>query len=749
MRKALTDILYSFPVQLFLLHLRSNLMLLGIWLLLTLFLTGSMGKKYGIEILFLAPEYLNEVGFWSFFILGLSFGALHLSWNLTCYLLNAHHFPFLASLEKPFTKFSLNNSLLPLSFAVLLLSLHVRFEKYFMYSSFGHIAINCLGFIVGCVVFLAVFSIYFRYTNKDINSYYKLHKHLPPNLSKDLNPGNRKIKIEDIKAERTKWRVDTYLSFSLRPKLVRSVAHYDIRLLMRVFKQNHINALIIQLVSFVVLVGLGLLIEYPIFRIPAAASVFLIGSLLCALIGAITYWFTRWRITVLLLMAVTVNYITGKDYFNHKNKAYGLNYQTEKAIYTHDNLRKICSADNRKEDYQRTIRILNNWKKKNAPNGEKPKMVLYSVSGGGLKSATWAMQALQHVDKDTKGDFMQHTVLMTGASGGMIGSAYFRELYLQKLQGNDVDIYDDCHVDNISKDLLNSVSFSIATNDLFFPLTSFKSKKYTYKRDRGYIFEKQLNENVEGVFSGSMHRYAKPEQRAEIPMLFLTPAIVNDGRRIIMSPQGVSYMMAPPAALYDSIAIDIDAVDFGRLFQNQDSKNLHFLTALRANATFPYILPNIYLPTEPQVEIMDAGFRDNLGLKSAVRFIHVFKDWIKHNTSGVLLVQVAGFDRNTEITASDNQGVFTSLFNPLGIAGQVIDLQFYENDNNVGLIYDLLGKEMFDVAHLTYRPADNNFEAPISFHLSERGRNDIIDAIYQKKNQQEIKRIKKLLKRTL
>jgi len=109
------------------------------------------------------------------------------------------------------------------------------------------------------------------------------------------------------------------------------------------------------------------------------------------------------------------------------------------------------------------------------------------------------------------------------------------------------------------------------------------------------------------------------------------------------------------------------------------------------------------------------------------------------------LVQVTGFDRDTEIQPSNNKGILTSIFSPLGIAGQVIDLQFYENDNNVGLIYDVLGKENFDIVHLTYRPTGENFEAPISFHLTERGKNDILDAIYLPKNQAAIKKIQRLL----
>ena len=43
------------------------------------------------------------------------------------------------------------------------------------------------------------------------------------------------------------------------------------------------------------------------------------------------------------------------------------------------------------------------------------------------------MNALQRIDSLMNGRLMQQTVLINGASGGMLGAAYYRELYLQKL----------------------------------------------------------------------------------------------------------------------------------------------------------------------------------------------------------------------------------------------------------------------------------------------------------------------------
>ena len=58
------------------------------------------------------------------------------------------------------------------------------------------------------------------------------------------------------------------------------------------------------------------------------------------------------------------------------------------------------------------------------------------------------------------------------------------------------------------------------------------------------------------------------------------------------------------------------------------------------NSTFPYIAPIITMPGEPQFQIMDAGIRDNYGTSTSLKFLYVFQDWIKENTSGVIFLQI-------------------------------------------------------------------------------------------------------------
>jgi hypothetical protein len=58
------------------------------------------------------------------------------------------------------------------------------------------------------------------------------------------------------------------------------------------------------------------------------------------------------------------------------------------------------------------------------------------------------------------------------------------------------------------------------------------------------------------------------------------------------------------------------------------------------NATFPIVLPNVWLPSTPVIDVMDAGLRDNFGQETALRFLENFDSWIKENTRGVLIIQL-------------------------------------------------------------------------------------------------------------
>ncbi len=738
---------YSFPVRLVLLHLRNHLVLIGLWVLLALLMTGVAGRFYGVYYLLLTPEYHGEVNFWSFFLTGGACGMFFLIWNLTTYLLSAHRFPFLATLNAPFTKFGLNNSIIPLLFVSTYLIATIRFQGHDELTDFWPILRNVAGLLCGMGATLVALVAYLHLTNKNIAAFLQPGQFAPTPGGRLLAPGYRMPTLWEIRAGATRWRVDTYLTEQLRFRPVRSVSHYSPEILGRVFRQNHLNAVLVQLIAIVLLMILGLFMEQQWARIPTGATIFLLASMVMALFGAIVFWFRHWGTLVFILLMVVVNYTTGMGFFHYRNRAYGLDYRSEnRAEYSYKALEALCNPDTVARDKANTIGILEKWLARNRAAGiERPKIVFVCVSGGGMRSSLWTMQTLQHADAATEGRLMRQTALFSGASGGILGAAYLRELYLRQQKGEPVSIHDPKYIDDMGLDLLNPVTFAILSNDLFYPVCTFRSGNFTYRKDRGYLFERQLNENCRGVLDKRLADYREDEAEARIPMMVISPFLLNDARSLLISPQGVSYLMHPPDSHLRDFQPEIDGVDFRRLFAGQQADSLAFTTALRMNCSYPLILPPAWLPAHPALEAMDAGFRDNYGVMTAVRFIHTFRDWIQENTGGVVIVQVRCWEKVRPIKEGDHKGILENLISPFSAAASLTIMQDFDQDNALLLLNDVLGSNRLKVIRFVYHPLKKENEASMSLHLSKLEKRDILESFQQAEIQRNLAELKKAL----
>ncbi|HRH39173.1 MAG TPA: hypothetical protein PK760_12560, partial [Flavobacteriales bacterium] len=158
-----------------------------------------------------------------------------------------------------------------------------------------------------------------------------------------------------------------------------------------------------------------------------------------------------------------------------------------------------------------------------------------------------------------------------------------------------------------------------------------------------------LNENTGGVLDLRLGDMARAEREARAPLLVIAPTSINDGRRVIISAQPVSFLtsIAPEADVH--IASQPEAIEFRRLFAAHRPDSLKLTSALRMNASFPYITPITTLPSEPPMRVMDAGVRDNYGYRTTLSFLHTFRRWIAANTSGVVVVQLRDTQKQLDV----------------------------------------------------------------------------------------------------
>ena len=722
-KSLLVKFFFSFPIQLFLLHFRKYQVLLIFWAILFSTINGEFAKVFGGDALFLAPEYLGKVNFYSTTILGLATGLFVMSWNITTFILHTGRFKFLATTTQPFFKYCLNNSLFPLAFMLNLLFRGWEYQRYQQLSSVPEILLLTEGFICG-YLFIVFFS-FFYFFNADRNIGRRLEK-------KFGNPRNflRMVLKPTQERDENALRVHNYFNSPWKIRRARNVDHYNKHYLDSILKQHHFAAMITVGLALVFLVMLAYLMEYTVFRIPAGASVMIFFAFLIGVAGAYAYLLQSWAIPVALVLLFMLNWMVEHNLVDNRNKAYGLNYRqrASRPEYSVTALQEFFTTGRAEKDKLETKKILENWKARN-DTGQKPKLIVINFSGGGLRAATWSMNVLQRLDTLMKGKLMDHTFLMTGASGGMMGASYFRALYMEKKNGLPVNLQDSSYTERISRDLLNSVFTSMAANDFITPFRSFQIGQNRYAIDRGYVFEMQLNNNTDNVLATTINTYREPEQQARIPMLIWNATINADGRRLIISPQPVSYLCAPEYDTTIRKVRDVDGVDFTQYFAGQDALNLRVTSAIRMCATFPYVLPNVFLPSQPIVDVMDAGIRDNFGQEVSARFLYAFRHWINENTSGVIYLQIRDTRKNDIKSIKQTMKLNDMMFDPLFTMQQHWSaMQDFVQDNQLNFLEGYFPGKFHRII-FQYVPQKEDKAAALSWHLTSREKIDIAGAL--------------------
>src|SRR5690606_36325136 len=197
--------------------------------------------------------------------------------------------------------------------------------------------------------------------------------------------------------------------------------------------------------------------------LPAAASFIIFLTIFVMLAGAFSYWFGGWSITTAIVIFLIINHLAGRDFFEKRYLAFGLDYDTVPAEYTIDRLVALNDTATIRQDMANGIKLLDNWRNKFSDEA-KPKMIFVTASGGGKRAALWTLTALQAADSLTQGRLMENTILMTGASGGLIGATYFRELTLQKINGEPVNPYAQRHLWRMATHNMNPSIFSYLAN---------------------------------------------------------------------------------------------------------------------------------------------------------------------------------------------------------------------------------------------------------------------------------------------
>lgn len=608
-----------YPFQLPFFQLRRHFFLSLVWILLWLIASEQIGRGIGMPVLFYEPKISIEVGFEDALAWGMAYGIFVISYHLTTFLLDGHHAGFLLAEPRPFLQYALNNSLLPLSFWLYYLhryTIHHAQDPNLPIQILGHF-IGAWGTIWGVLLLLdSITKDIFRLSRLGFLSPQRIYKQVSYTRTSS-NPVRYYLAIPG--GIRSTWKTYVLEKKTLTRLLLRYHTH-----------------------TFLLEVGLLLLItiwgyfqgEIEIYA-PAASAFLVLCATLYMLFGAIAFWLRRWGGWALAGIIILLTAAIQGGWLRSESLAYGLNYEGK------NHLRPPG-------DSVGLYRCIRAWSQRQS--GQKAPLVWIQVSGGGWRSAFWSLSNLQLLDSLSQGKLWLRTFGISGASGGLIGAAVWREIGLFYPHRR----WDLREAEWLTQDALNPI-LSTGLVGILSPTGSLYDTiaQQTYPRGRAYAFERALVHNSRAFYNRRIGDYAEPESVGKCPLLFITPALLFQYKQLLISSQ------------------DCSPLSEGGFFTElrhlvPDADHLRLTTALRMNAAFPFVLPSVRLPTSPPLFAIDAGAIDNFGEVIALRFLWRMRDSLARYASKIIIIEIRDLPLDSTHSPTYQNSTLQEFFQRIG-----------------------------------------------------------------------------------
>jgi hypothetical protein len=305
------------------------------------------------------------------------------------------------------------------------------------------------------------------------------------------------------------------------------------------------------------------------------------------------------------------------------------------------------------------------------PKGTRRKLVIVSVSGGAYRAGFWTAKVLDRIVHESGrnaqlAELPRSIRLLTGASGGMVASAYLAALAppadeeAPRWPSIEGALLGDIHANRgrdgggkfgtyfpIERDGLSPVAQQLVQRDIvrymFAPLLSWNPLgDWDRWSDRGAVLEEQWR-SLRKTFAD----LARGERDGSRPSIILSPMMVESGQPLLISNLDLHQLVA-----------ENHAIEFFSLFPDARA-SFRLQTAVRMNASFPYVSPAVALPTVPPRRVVDAGYYDNYGVSVAASYLALpnVRKWISENVDRVIVIQVRAYASKKADEVASPKGV--------------------------------------------------------------------------------------------
>ncbi|MFI5183343.1 MAG: hypothetical protein ACHQNV_03010 [Vicinamibacteria bacterium] len=282
------------------------------------------------------------------------------------------------------------------------------------------------------------------------------------------------------------------------------------------------------------------------------------------------------------------------------------------------------------------LAVLEKWRRRHE---KPPVLVIMAADGGGIRAGLWTATVLARLEQEWP-PFALHLRAVTGASGGMLGAAIWvatlaepEDARRPRHRCGGSEVGGDEVLDMVQMGGLSAIAAGMVFRDFLPP--PFRSGP-----DRGRCLELAWEGHC-AELRRPMADLAPGEGSGWRPSLILSPMIVEDGRRLVISNLDLGSLLDNEGPMLGGgRSYSLAGV---QLFRKLPARTLSLSTAVRLQANFPWVLPSTELPPldpgRPRFRVVDAGYYDETGVDLACLWIFRHREWLRAHTAGVLLIQ--------------------------------------------------------------------------------------------------------------
>jgi hypothetical protein len=413
------------------------------------------------------------------------------------------------------------------------------------------------------------------------------------------------------------------------------------------------------------------------------------------------------------------------------------------------------------------------------------RLVVLATSGGAYRATFWTALVLDRLREmsvagKTPG-LAQHIRLVTGASGGMVGGAYFVALkpdQIEQIERKDTRLTeiikgDIDHGDGskpswtapLPRDSLSDLLQQLATWDILHTIlpvsveddTIAPSRVISFRSDRGRTLQADW-----ATLDQSFEAHTLAVKGGLAPSIIFSPMIAETGQPLLISDLDLKNIEVEEPTDENASGYDHrqHKLEFFKVFPNAFGK-FTLQTAARINAAFPIISPAVDLPIDPPRRVVDAGYFDNYGMVAALMYLRSpeVRDWMQKNgLKGALIIQINAFptlksypvpdNTNTAHTAcaddspSEPSQWLEWLATPLqGVASARERGMIYRVEQALWALQEIYDRDQLKLDRVAF---ENTARASFSWYLPGSELSCMEQDLKQPHNQQEFERLERI-----